>query len=195
MTVERPHNGGSTRRDGLHLYVRERGVEDVALSALVKRLSSDASQLIHDEMELGKLELRRVADNLGAELSEAGRTLVRDLAKLGASLVLALLAGMTLTVAAVLGVGLLVGAYWAGALIVGALLGIAAAVLARGAASDMGDADALRLENTRRAARHATGVMADEGQRTKEFASDEAAEFKRQATGSPQPRRTSAGPH
>jgi hypothetical protein len=181
--MEHPRDNGPGRTDGLHINVRQRQLEDTGLRTLVSRLSSDATQLIHDELELGKLELRTVASNLSAELSEAGRTLVRDAAKLGASLVLALLAGMTLTVAAVLGIGLLVGAYWAGALIVGVLLAIVAAVLARSATSDMGNSDAMRLENTRRAARHGTGVMAEEGQRTKEFVSDEAAEFKRRATG------------
>jgi hypothetical protein len=65
---------------------------------------------------------------------------------------------------------------------------IAATVLARSAASDISDNDAFRLENTRRVARHGPGVMADEGQRTKEFVSEEAGEFKRRATGP-------AGPH
>jgi hypothetical protein len=181
--MERQHDTGTGRTDGLHIGVRQRQLEDEGLRTLVSRLSSDATQFVHDELELGKLELRNVARTLSAELSEAGRTLVRDVAKLGASLVLGLLAGMTLTVGAVLGVGLLVGAYWASALIVGAVLAIAAAVLARSAASDMGDSDALRLENTRRAARHGTGVVADEGKRTKDFVSEEATEFKRRATG------------
>jgi hypothetical protein len=171
------------RSQELHVGVQRQGVDDAGLRTLVSRLGSDATQLIHDELELGKLELRNVAETLSAELREAGRTLVRDLAKLGTALVLALLAGLALTVAAILGIGLLVGSYWAGALIVGVLLAIGAAVLARSAASDMGDSDALRLENTRRAASRATGVVADEGQRTKQFASEEAAEFKRRATG------------
>jgi uncharacterized oligopeptide transporter (OPT) family protein len=177
------------RSQELHVGVQRQGVDDAGLRTLVSRLGSDATQLIHDELELARLELRNVASSLSAELSEAGRTLVRDVAKLGASLVLALLAGMTLTVAAVLGIGLLVGAYWASALIVGVLLAIGAAVLARSAGSDMGDSEALRLEKTRRAARHGTGVIADEGKRTKEFVSDEAAEFKRRATGPAAPDR------
>jgi hypothetical protein len=181
--MEHQRDTGTNRADGLHINVRQRRLEEAGLHRLVSRLSSDATQLIHDELELAKLELRSIASNLSADLSEAGSTLVRNVAKLGASLVLALLAGMTLTVGAVLGIGLLVGAYWASALIVGVLLAIGAAVLARSAASAMGDSDALRLENTRNAARHGTDVMAAEGQRTKEFVSHEAAEFKRRATG------------
>jgi hypothetical protein len=180
--MERERHTGRNGGDGLHIGVRQRQLEDAGLRTLLSRLSSDATQLVHDELELGKLELRKVARELSAELSEARRALVRDLAKLGMSLVLALLAGMTLTAAAVIGVGLLVGAYWASALIVGVLLAIVAAVLARGAVSDMGDEDALRLESTRRAARHSTEVMAEEGKRTKEFLSEEASEFKRRAT-------------
>jgi hypothetical protein len=182
---------GPVRGRGLPVEVQRQSVEEAGLRTLVSRLGSDATQLIHDELELGKLELRNITEALSADLRNAGRTLVRDLTRLGASLVLALLAGLSLTVAAILGVGLLVGAYWAGALIVGVLLAIAAAALARNATSDMGDSDALRLDSTRRAARRATGVVADEAQRTKEFASEEAAEFRRRATGSAQAR----GPH
>jgi membrane protein implicated in regulation of membrane protease activity len=174
-----PDNG----RAGFEIGVRRFGTEDASLRTLFSRLSSDTTQFIHDEIELGKLELRNVAENLGADLRDAGQALVRDVAKLGVALVLALLAGMTLTVAAALGVSVLVGAYWAGALIVGVILAVAAAVFARSGASDMKDNDAFRFDNTRRAARRGTRVMADEGERTKEFVSDESTEFKQRVTG------------
>jgi hypothetical protein len=187
--MERMPHHGRWQTNGLDLDVRRRSAEDADLRTLIRRLSSDATQFVHDEIELGKLELRRVSENLSADLSEAGRTVVRDITRLGVALVLASLAAATLTVAAFLGVGLLVGAYWAGALIVGIILAIAAAVFARSAATDMKDSDALRFENTRRAGRHSTAVIADEGQRTREFVSEEGAEFKRRATGSPVPPR------
>jgi hypothetical protein len=185
--MDRPADNG---RDGFDIGARRYRTEDADLRTLISRLSSDATQFIHDEIELGKLELRNVAENLSADLSNAGQALVRDVAKLGVALVLAFLAGLTLTVAAVLGIGLLVGAYWAGALIVGIILAVAAAVFARSGVTDMKDNQALRLENTRRAARHGTRVMASEGQLTKEFVSEESTEFKQRVTGPANTRRT-----
>jgi hypothetical protein len=174
------------RDDGLHIGVRGRGsAADADLGTLVSRLSTDATQLVHDELELAKLELRDVTQTLSADLKEAGQTLAKDLAKLGVSLVLAMLAGLALTAGAIMGIGLLVGAYWAGALIVGVLLAIGAAIFARSAATDLQDSDALRLDSTRRAARSSTAVVRDEMQQNREFARREAAEFKDRATGQP----------
>lgn len=153
--------------------------EDVGLRTLLKRLNTDASQFVHDELELAKLELRDVAGALSSDVRDAGQILVKDLAKTGMALSLALMAGLALTAGAVLGIGRLLGdAFWAGGLIVGIVLLVAAALAARSAASDAQSSDALRLEKTRRTIQRDRDVLAEEVRETKEFAQREAHEFK-----------------
>ena len=41
----------------------------VGLKTLLGRLNQDASQFVHDELELAKLELREVADALGDKVA------------------------------------------------------------------------------------------------------------------------------
>lgn len=153
------------------------------LRTLLARLASDISQLAHDEMTLAKLELRSVADTFANDLREAGRTLVKDLAKVGVALTLAMLAALALTAGAILAIGaLLDGAYWAGGLIVGAVLLIAAAVFGMSAARDLRDSGSLRLEATRRRAEQNRDVLAAEARQTKTFARQEAQDFKEHAS-------------
>lgn len=159
--------------------------DDAGLKTLLKRLNEDASQFVHDELELAKLEFREVAGALSSDVKEAGATLAKDLAKVGVALSLALMGGLALTAGAVMGIGaLLGGAYWAGGLIVGVVLLIAAAMSAKSAASDAQSSDALRLENTRRTFARDKEVLADEMRDTKDFAQREAREFKEHASGS-----------
>lgn len=166
------------RSDGIH--------DDVGLKTLLKRLNEDASQFVHDELELAKLELREVAGALSSDVREAGQTLARDLAKVGVALSLALMGGLALTAGAVLGIGRLLGdAFWAGGLIVGIVLLVAAALAVRSAATDAKTSESLRLENTRRTIQRDRQVLADEMRETKEFAQREAREFKQHATGKP----------
>ena len=163
--------------------VRKNAHDDAGLKTLLKRLNDDASQFVHDELELAKLEIREVAGALSSDVKEAGATLARDLAKIGVALSLALMGGLALTAGAVMAIGaLLGGAYWAGGLIVGVVLLIAAAVSAKSAASDAQSSDALRLENTRRTFSRDKEVLADEVRDTKEFAQREAKEFKEHAS-------------
>lgn len=161
------------------------GNDDVGLKTLLSRLNSDASQFVHDEIELAKLELREVAGALSSDVREAGQTLAKDLAKVGVGLSLALMGGLALTAGAVLGIGRLLGdAFWAGGLIVGIVLLVAAALAMKSAASDVKDSDALRLENTRGTFQRDKEVLANEVRETKDFVKQEAHEFKEHATGS-----------
>jgi uncharacterized membrane protein YqjE len=163
--------------------------DDVGLRTLLSRLNSDASQLVHDELDLAKLELREVAGTLSDEVKVAGRTLAKDLAKIGMALSLALMAGLALTAGAVLGIGRLLGdAFWAGGLIVGIVLLIAAALAGRSAVSDAADSDALRLKSTRQTIGEDRQVLADEARETKEFVQHEVGEFKRHASAKSAPR-------
>ncbi len=153
------------------------------LKQLLGRLNRDATQLVHDELELAKLELREVAGTFSAELQDAGRTLAKDLTKLGVALSLGLLAGLALTTGAILGIGVLLGgAFWAGGLIVGAALALAAAIFAGSAARDMRDASELRLERARRNLAHDREVLKEEAERNRDFAAQEASAFKREAS-------------
>jgi uncharacterized membrane protein YqjE len=163
--------------------------DDVGLRTLLSRLNSDASQLVHDELDLAKLELRDVAGTLSNEVKEAGRTLAKDLAKIGMALSLALMAGLALTAGAVLAIGRLLGdAFWAGGLIVGTVLLIAAVMAGKSATSDAADSDALRLKDTRRTLAEDKQVFADEARETKEFLQHEAQEFKHHASEKAAPR-------
>lgn len=160
--------------------------EDVGLKTLLTRLNTDATQLVHDELELAKMEFREVAGALSADVRDAGKTLAKDLAKVGVALSLALMGGLALTAGAILAIGsLLDGAYWAGGLIVGIVLLIAAAMSGRSAATDAKENEALRLENTRRTITRDKQVLANEVRETKDFARHEAQEFRHHASGTP----------
>lgn len=158
---------------------REDGAD---LKVLVSRLGQDVSQLAHDEMTLAKLELRSLADALSSDVQSAARTMVKDLAKVGIALSLAVLAGLALTAGAILGIGALVGSYWAGGLIVGVLYLVAAAIFGMSAAKDLKESDSLRLEATRQRAEQNRDVLAREAEETGRFAREEAQEFKRHAS-------------
>lgn len=163
-------------------YRRDR-TDGPDLKTLLKRLNQDATQLAHDEIGLAKLELREVAQAFSADLQEASRTLVQNVAKVGAALVLAALAGLALTAGAVLGIGRLLGdAFWAGGLIVGTILLLGAAVFGMSAARDLKESPELRLEHGRRTLEENQRVLKQEARDTTEFVRDEAKAFKRHAT-------------
>ncbi|MEX1181953.1 MAG: phage holin family protein [Gemmatimonadota bacterium] len=155
---------------------------EAGLKTLLSRLNQDATQLIHDELDLAKLEIREVTETFSIEVRDATSTLVKDLTKAGIALSLAGLAGLTLTAGLVLAIGDLLGAYWAGALIVGVVLLVATLMFAKSAASDMKENDALRLERTRRAAGQDARVLKEEVRELAEFAKHEAREFKEHAS-------------
>lgn len=159
-----------------------RGNGGAQLRTLLRQLSQDTSQLAHDELTLAKMELRSVVDTFTADLRDAGRTLVKDLAKVGMALSLAVLAALALTAGLILAIGDLLDAYWAGGLIVGAIYGVAAAVFGMSAGKDLQNSESLRLEATRRQAEQNRDVLAHEVRETKEFAREQAADFKRHAS-------------
>ncbi len=167
------------------------GSDGLDLRTLIARLGQDASQLAHDELTLAKLEVRDVANAFSADIQDAGRTLVKDVAKVGVALSLGSLAGLALTAGAILAVGqLLGGAFWAGALIVGGVLAIAAGALAMSAARDLQSSDSLRLEHGRDTLEHDSSVLKREARETGEFARDETREVKRKMREDrPQPER------
>lgn len=155
-------------------------VDGADLRQLIANLSRDASQLAHDEMTLAKMEIRDVAGAFSEDIQDAGKTLVKDMAKVGVALSLASLAGLALTAGAILAIGqLLGGAFWAGALIVGLVLALVAGVLAMSAARDLQESDELRLEGGRRALERDRAVLKEEARDTADFAREEARDFKR----------------
>lgn len=162
------------------------GVDGPDLRTLIAQLSQDASQLAHDELTLAKLEIRDVADAFSSDIQAAGRMLVKDMVKVGAALSLASLAGLALTAGAILAIGrLLGGAFWAGGLIVGLVLAIAAAVLARSAATDLQESESLRLEGGREALDRDQTVLKEEAKETGRFAREEAREMKQKMKSDP----------
>lgn len=164
---------------------------DASLKALLSQLSNDATQLVHDELDLAKLELRDITHTLRDDVKEAAGTVAKDMAGLGVALTLAMLAGLALTAGAIIGIGELLGdAYWAGGLIVGVVLLIAAWIAVKRSTTDMKESRAIRFEDTKQAVREDTSALREEARDTKDFARTEAREFKNRVT-----QRSNGGKH
>jgi uncharacterized membrane protein YqjE len=97
-----------------------------SLGELFKRLSSDTSELIRQEMSLAKVEMR-----------QAGATLARDATKIGVAVGFALAGVLALGAFAIVGLGDLFNNYWLAALIVGVLFLAIGGYLARNALDDV----------------------------------------------------------
>lgn len=95
-------------------------LDDAALGELFKRLTSDASLLVRQEISLARVEMRESLDHLKATV-----------AKLAIAAALAIPAALALTAFLVIALGDAINSYWASALIVGVILLVAAVVLAR----------------------------------------------------------------
>ena len=95
-------------------------LDDAALGELFRRLTSDASLLVRQEISLAK-----------AEVHESVTQLKKTVAKLAIAAALALPAAIALTAFLVIALGDAINSYWASALIVGAVLMLAAVALAR----------------------------------------------------------------
>jgi uncharacterized membrane protein YqjE len=93
---------------------------------LVKRLTTDTSELIRQEMNLAKVEMR-----------EAAATLARDATKVGLAVGLALAGVLALGAFAIVGLGDLFNNYWLAALIVGVLFLAVGGYLAKNAINDV----------------------------------------------------------
>lgn len=102
-----------------------------SLGDLLKDLATESSELIRNEKDLAKLEIKETV----SELTKEG-------VRLAIGIGLAAVGGLALTAFLILVVGnLLNDAYWAGALIVGALFLIVGGLMARSAANDMKKTD------------------------------------------------------
>lgn len=95
-----------------HLLPPPDELHEESIGNLVRELARDTGQLVRQEIELAKLELK-----------QSVRTAMVDSMKLGVAFGLAIVGGLCLIIALILGLGrALGGAYWAGALITGAFL-------------------------------------------------------------------------
>ena len=99
---------------------------ELPIGDLLKRLTTDASDLVRAEMALAKAELR-----------ETGTALARDGAKIAVAGGLALAGALAITAFLVIALGALFNNYWLSALVVGvALLGVGG-LLVRSAVADV----------------------------------------------------------
>ncbi len=114
-----------TRTDGVRGTVGSADAEP-SLGELLKRLTSDTSDLVQQEVNLARAEIR-----------QAGATLAASGTKIAIGAGLALAGALALTAFLVIALGSLLNNYWLGALIVGlVLLGIGS-FLARNAVADV----------------------------------------------------------
>jgi uncharacterized membrane protein YqjE len=112
-------------RDGDRRQLVRDGLDDVSVGELFKRLTSDASLLVKQEISLAKME----AQESMAEMKAMA-------VKLAIAAALAIPGAIALTAFLVIALGDSINSYWASALIVGALLlGVAGVVAKQGTAS------------------------------------------------------------
>jgi uncharacterized membrane protein YqjE len=98
-----------------------------SMKDLMRRLGTDTSGLVREEMALARLEMK-----------ENARAFALDSVKAGVGLGLALVGGLALSAFLVIVIGnALDGAYWAGALIVGGVFALVGGVLAWRAIKDL----------------------------------------------------------
>jgi uncharacterized membrane protein YqjE len=102
------------------------GGGEPSLGELFRRLTTDTTELVRQEISLARAEVR-----------EVGGTLARDGTKIGIAVGLALCGALALTAFLVIAAGDLLNNYWLGALAVGLLLLAIGVVLARNAVADV----------------------------------------------------------
>lgn len=107
-------------RDGDRRQLIRDGLDDVSIGELFKRLTSDASLLVRQEISLAKAEVQDSVTQVKAMT-----------VRIAIAAALAIPGAIALTAFLVIALGEAIDSYWASALIVGALLIIAAALLAR----------------------------------------------------------------
>ena len=113
------------RTDGVRATAGPAGAEP-SLSELLKRLTSDTSDLVRQEVNLARAELRQV-----------GGTLAEDSGKIAIGAGLALAGALALTAFLILALGGLLNNYWLSALIVGVVLLGIGGFMARSAVADV----------------------------------------------------------
>jgi hypothetical protein len=107
-------------RDGDRRQLVRDGLDDVSIGELFKRLTSDASLLVRQEINLAKTEVQESVTQVKAMT-----------VKLAIAAAVAIPGAIALTAFLVIALGEAIDSYWASALIVGGVLLIAAALLAR----------------------------------------------------------------
>ena len=103
-------------------------LDDASIGDLFRQMTSDASHLVQQEVNLAKAELKESIGHV--------RTMAVGLAVAAA---LAIPGALALTAFLIIGLGALIGSYWASALIIGFILVTAAVVLGRRALSIVTD--------------------------------------------------------
>ena len=100
---------------------------DESLGDLIRRLGSDTSALVQQEVALAKVEAREAAERLG-----------RDSARIGVAAGLAFVGVLALSAFLILALGRAMGgAYWLSSLLVGKVAAVSGVAMARTAARDM----------------------------------------------------------
>lgn len=108
-----------------------------SITDLLRQLASESGNLVRQEMNLAKLEIKDTASQFA-----------RDGVKLALGAGLAATGGLALTAFLILVIGnILNGAYWAGALIVGVLFLLVGALIARSGINNMKE-QSLKPEET-----------------------------------------------
>ena len=97
-----------------------------SLGELLRRLTTDTGELVRQEVQLAKAEMRQV-----------GSTLAQDGTKIGIALVLALAGVLALTAFLIIVLGDLFNNYWLAALLVGVVFVAVGGVLAKNAVNDV----------------------------------------------------------
>lgn len=97
-----------------------------SLGELLRRLTTDTSELVRQEVSLAKVEMRQV-----------GATLAQDGTKIGVALVIALAGVLALTAFLIIALGNLFDNYWLSSLLVGVVFCGIGGVLARNAVDDV----------------------------------------------------------
>jgi uncharacterized membrane protein YqjE len=125
--MEREQLGAlAPHRDGAGPEARGTPGAEPSLGELFKRLTTDTSELVRQELSLARAEVR-----------EAGSAVARDGTKIGIGAGLALCGALALTAFLVIALGDLLNNYWLGALVVGLALLAVGGVLARNAVADV----------------------------------------------------------
>jgi hypothetical protein len=130
-----------------------------SLGELFRQLTNDTGQLIRQEVNLAKVELK-----------QTGATVARDGAKIGIAAGLSLAGVLALTAFLIVGLGDAFNNYWLSALIVALAFLAVGGVLARNAVAD--------IKRRGVAPRETTATLRDDAR----WAKEEAREFKREIT-------------
>ena len=114
------------------------GAAEPTLGDLIRRLTTDSSDLLRNEIRLAKTEMREVAS-----------AMTKDLVKIGIALGMALVGVLALTAFLIVALGDAIDNYWLSALIVAVAFLAIGGLLARGAIADMKGREVKPVETVR----------------------------------------------